>query len=681
MRAHILVVDDDHDIAEPLVNYLSQFGGYHVSVAHSGAEAIIALNTARKSPHGPIDIVLLDMRMPDISGLDVLAWIRQQADLRYTRVLMLTATIGHEEKIKALSAGADDYITKPYQYQELLARVRTNLRSRELEKQLQWQSRQLAALNQVTRTVAGYLDIQRVLASALDGVKRIFNVELAAVFTLANEQLTCWSLRPDDGAVSTADFLAIPAGEGMIGRACAERTVLYFNEEDDYQPLFMLDSDAPAGFQARSMMAAGLALRSRTIGTLVGWNKDFGEFNEFDADLFKSLANGISQAIENAWLVDRLERRQHDLLNSRNRLQAVTDGILQPIYTVDAHWELIAVNKNQADKLETTPAELVGKTCYEAFHERDAPCEHCQVAETLARKQAASWSTRWLGQDHLPEEWAVSAYPLPTTESGTDQAVVVWLDRTEERRLESSLMQAGKLAAIGQLAAGVAHEINNPLTAINVHAEILRQMFPEDSEEFDMVDIIGLAGARAAKVVKNLLNAARQEQYQFEDLSINESIQQALDLVWYQLQSAEIEVEQSFGADLPLITASNEHLKSVWINLLVNAVDALKEMETDRRLGLFTQLIPEGTHIQILIQDNGVGMTSAQVGHIFEPFYTTKDPDKGTGLGLATCYRIVEQHGGQIDVLSQPGEGTSFIILLPVDSPQRQEFDDTIIAE
>ena len=420
MRAHLLVVDDDHDISEPLVHYLSQFGGYHVSIAHSGAEAIITLNTARKSPHGPIDIVLLDMRMPDITGLDVLAWIRQQADLRYTRVLMLTATIGHEEKIKALSAGADDYITKPYQYQEVLARVRTNLRSRELEKQLQWQTRQLAALNQVTRTVAGYLDIQRVLTSALDGVMRIFNVELAAVFTLVNEQLTCWSLRPDEGVVGTDDLATIPAGEGMIGRACAERTVLYFNEEDDYQPLFLLDSDAPAGFQARSMMAAGLALRSRTIGTLVGWNKSFGEFNEFDADLFKSLANGISQAIENAWLVDRLERRQHDLLNSRNRLQAVTDGILQPIYTVDVNWELIAVNKSQADQHETdTGAGWLAKPAMRAFYQLGTP----PVSIVRWRKrwrgtQPASWKVRWLGPDHLPEEWAVSAYPLPTTESG-----------------------------------------------------------------------------------------------------------------------------------------------------------------------------------------------------------------------------------------------------------------------
>ena len=138
------------------------------------------MSKAHNTPAGQVDIVLLDMRMPDITGLDVLAWIRKQPDLQFTRVLMLTATIGNTEKIRALEAGADDYITKPYQYQELVARVRTNLRSRELEKQLQWQSQQLSTLNRVSRGVAANLNIGTLLLTALEGVQTIFGVEVAA---------------------------------------------------------------------------------------------------------------------------------------------------------------------------------------------------------------------------------------------------------------------------------------------------------------------------------------------------------------------------------------------------------------------------------------------------------------------------------------------------------------------
>ena len=120
---------------------------------------------------------------------------------------------------------------------------------------------------------------------------------------------------------------------------------------------------------------------------------------------------------------------------------------------------------------------------------------------------------------------------------------------------------------------------------------------------------------------------------------------------------------------LPRVVGSLEHLKSVWINLLVNAGDAVRERSEQAEITITTRLSPNGEQIQVLVQDNGVGMSEAQLAHIFEPFYTTKDPGKGTGLGLATCFRIIEQHSGEIDVISQPQEGTTFIVLLPVGLP------------
>ena len=665
--AHILVVDDDPDIAEPLLDYLSHFGGYVTSVAYSGQEAIDILSKAHNTPAGQVDIVLLDMRMPDITGLDVLAWIRKQPDLQFTRVLMLTATIGNTEKIRALEAGADDYITKPYQYQELVARVRTNLRSRELEKQLQWQSHQLSTLNRVSRAVAANLNIGTLLLTALEGVQSIFGVALAAVYLLNNPRdlLTCFSLQSDDDALSIDHMSPVPAGTGMIGLASEQRTVFYVNENETHGA-FMPSTDAPLDYEIKSMIVGGLFAQSRSLGTLVAWNKKRGSFTDFEADLFRSLANSISRALENAMLFQRLQARQQELIARRNRLQAVIDGILQPIYTVDAAWHLRAVNQNRADELQVQPAAVVGQICYQVFFGREKPCEHCRVRKVLKRQRPQSWSVRWLGEDHLPREWNVSAYSLPKTKTEGAQSVVVWQNRTEERRLESSLMQAGKLAAIGQLAAGVAHEINNPLTVINANAEMLKMMLTGGTDEHEMIDLIHRAGDRATKVVRNLLNSARQEEYEFTTLEINESLESAIELTSYQIRAAEIKLIEDLRPGLPQVLASNEHLKSVWINLLVNATDALKEMEGERKIELISQLSPDQRYIQVIVVDNGAGMNAAQLGHIFEPFYTTKDPDKGTGLGLATCYRIVEQHGGQIDVLSEPDEGTTFIVMLPV---------------
>jgi signal transduction histidine kinase len=242
------------------------------------------------------------------------------------------------------------------------------------------------------------------------------------------------------------------------------------------------------------------------------------------------------------------------------------------------------------------------------------------------------------------------------------------MQRIEEdlEQTHRMLMQSEKMAGLGRLAAGVAHEINNPLTAINANAEMLKLTIPADDENYESVDLIQQAGERATKVVRGLLDFARQEQYAFTPDNVNKSIGQALALVQYQLQTANTRVIQNMSDELPRVVASWEHLKSVWLNLIVNARDALQDLPVDRQIEIITRPGSDSNHIQVLFRDNGKGMSEAELAHIFEPFYTTKDPGKGTGLGLATSHRIIEQHGGEINVVSVPGEGTTFIIRLPV---------------
>lgn len=260
----------------------------------------------------------------------------------------------------------------------------------------------------------------------------------------------------------------------------------------------------------------------------------------------------------------------------------------------------------------------------------------------------------------------MTAYPIPSPGAGSPQAVVVWEDITEERRLEYSLMQAGKLAAVGQLAAGVAHEINNPLAVITASAQMLKMQTSERDEHFELVDLIDQASERAHHVVQGLLDLSRQREYQFTPLDVNETLRQAHNLISYQLQSADITLTLELADDLPPVKASADHLQSVWINLMINARDALATRPRERQLDIVTRLGLEGDHIQVLISDNGEGMTEDERERIFEPFYTTKEPGQGTGLGLSTSHRVIEQHGGEIDVLSEPDEGTTFVIRLPI---------------
>lgn len=665
--ARILVVDDEIEIADSLAEFLMRKEGYRVEIVHDGPQAISYLEKSIGSAL-EIDLVLLDMRMPGMSGLDVLDWIRGHPDLRYTRVVLLTAAASNDEKVQALSAGADDYITKPYYMQELLARVKTILRTQQLEKQLHRQSRQLAELNRISQAVAATLETSQVYATAIRGVDAILEVEMAAVLIVEGGKLHCQHVRHYKGAIPSHIFPSTEKGIGILGSAWSEQETIFLNQvaaDPRYDPT----RDSPIGYTVRSMLATPLTVRGRPVGVLAAYNKRAGEFTHVDVDLFASLASSVSEAIENAWLFQRVRLRHQELLEGRNTLQALIDGIPHPIYTISDDWKLVVVNKSKADQLGTTPEALSGRICFRVFYNRQQPCEHCTVALTLKDKAEQHWPVRWLGDDHLPREWEVSAYPIPGKQASSARAVLVWQDKTEERRLENSLMQAGKLAAIGQLAAGVAHEINNPLTAINANAQMLKMVMPVEDENFESVDLIVRAGERAAKVVRGLLDFARQEQYSFTTGEIGESIQEALDLVNYQLQSANVNVTKEFEPAMPLIVASWEHLKSVWLNLLLNARDALLHTNGERRLEVMARANKDGQTVQVVMHDNGKGMTSAETLHIFEPFYTTKGPGQGTGLGLATCHRIIEQHGGEISVASKVGEGTTFLITLPVQRP------------
>lgn len=686
---HILIVDDDPDVVNSLTELLSNQTNFVVSSAADGREAMKCLEDAPSGPAGPVDLVILDWRMPGLSGLDVLTWLRNHPTLAYTRVIMCTAFNISDDKVEALSAGADDYVTKPYHNQEMLARVETILRSQRLEKQLQEQTEQLAALNKASNAITTSLDVGQIAETTVDGARKVLRTELSAIFLpeVAREaghngdydgkryqQADILHCRAVSGSVGPDAFQDVSPGQGAIGSAYEKQQALCYNDLRS-AATFNANVDAPQGHEIKNLLVAPLMIRSRSVGVLLAANKEKGPFGEVDQELFASLGSAVSRALENASLFQNVRTRQQELQESHNRLQAVINGILNPIYTIDEAYRLMAVNRHKAEELETTPESLVGNICYRIFFNRRTPCEHCRVADMLAQREAQHWSVRWVGDDHLPQEWDVHAYPLPRSHRGAPSAVVVWQDRTEERRLENSLLQAGKLAAIGQLAAGVAHEINNPLTAINANSQMLKMVIPQEDDMYEAVDLIARAGARATKVVRGLLDFARQNQYSFEHGDVNNSVMQALNLVAYQLRSADIEVSHDLQQDLPEVRASWEHLKTVWLNLLINARDAVVARPGPRNIEIETRLAASGDHVQVLVTDDGIGLSSAEAAHIFEPFYTTKEPGQGTGLGLATSQRIIQQHGGDIEVVSQPGEGATFVVRLPV-KPLETEIRD-----
>lgn len=351
-----------------------------------------------------------------------------------------------------------------------------------------------------------------------------------------------------------------------------------------------------------------------------------------------------------------------DLMRSRNTLRAMFDSLPISIYIIDAGYNLVAINKSRSNRVGEIPSKLVGRRCYEVLYHRGEPCQGCLVGETFATGRSTVHVSRTRLSGDTFQEWEVSSFPIFDENGQVIQAILVEQDVTEKRNLEANLIQSEKLAAVGQLAAGVAHEINNPLTAIIANAQILRHEIPEeDSELLDSVKLIEMAGRRASQVVRNLLGIARKEKYEFEPIDLNETVQSALALVQHELVGRSIKVNLDLAADMPRVLVSYDQLQGVWINLVLNAIDAIDKEEG--QINIVTRYADDV--FQVIITDNGKGIPPDYLPRLFEPFFTTKSPGRGTGLGLSVCQRVIRQHGGNISVDSQYGKWTRFTVSLP----------------
>ncbi len=389
--------------------------------------------------------------------------------------------------------------------------------------------------------------------------------------------------------------------------------------------------------------------RAAYLGNLASW---------LAGELVRSRRVNELQAVNQA-----LEARRLQLQRSRDTLRALFDSAPTSMYIIDADLTLLAVNRSRASLAGDIPQRLVSRRCYTALFQRSEPCQGCRVGETFTSR----YNTLRIEQREQPKDGAVefeiSSYPIYNEAGQVIQAILFEEDVSEKRQLEASLAQAEKLAAIGQLAAGVAHEINNPLTAVIANAQLLqRALGDQDKELSEMALMIQQAGERAAGVVGELLDLSRQERIDVTPVDVNATLRKALALAQPRLTASGIRLEFTPQSGLPAVYANADRLTGVWLNLLINAMDAIEGEGGLIRVA--TQ--QDGAQVLITVSDNGPGIQPEQLGRVFEPFFTTKEPGRGTGLGLSISHRVIRQTGGDIRVESQPGVGTTFVVVLPV---------------
>jgi signal transduction histidine kinase len=259
----------------------------------------------------------------------------------------------------------------------------------------------------------------------------------------------------------------------------------------------------------------------------------------------------------------------------------------------------------------------------------------------------------------------VAIAPLVTRKFDVIGRLIIMDDITERVELESQLSQADKLSSIGLLAAGVAHEVNTPLAVISSYAQMLSKQLQGDPQKGALMEKITRQTFRASEIVNNLLNFSRTSGTEFSEVSVNKIILDTLALMEHQFKTSGIRVEDELSSHLPTIQGNPGRLQQVFLNLFLNAKDA---MPSGGKLRVATM---NGDAVSVTVSDTGAGIAQEHIQRIYDPFFTTKTAPregqgKGTGLGLSVTYGIIQEHAGKIRVDSQPGEGTTFYLDFPL---------------
>lgn len=495
-------------------------------------------------------------------------------------------------------------------------------------------------------------------------VSQIFQVQISGLLLIQDHIATISLYYAETKQFTRYDKVELAWEDGLIEKAIQSNSSLAIHNEPgvSYDGLLQNFSDMPFGY------CAPLWAGERALGAILVFNPAESPASGEDKLLLEWIAGQTAEKILHHLTVRELKAAagslrisRDQLLHSRNVLRALFDSFPDGLYIIDRQYQLTAVNMQRARRAGRHPNLLVGGRCYQTLFDRQAPCPECQVLDTLQNGKTATRTRRDKDGGGEILEWEIYTYPILDGEGQVVQAIILEQDITEKSRLELTLAQSEKLAAMGQWAASLAHEINNPLTAIIANAQLLKREIPPEDDKHELVDLIARAGERANHVVRNMLDLARKEEYMFGPTDINQTIQRSLEFLQHELAARAIHLILEPAEDLPLVNASPDHLQGVWLNLLTNAMDSIDRAPGEIKLQTFSH----ENEVWIVIQDNGLGIPAERLTHIFEPFYTTKAPGQGTGLGLPVCQRIIKQHGGRILVESRPGKGSQFTVILP----------------
>lgn len=514
------------------------------------------------------------------------------------------------------------------------------------------------------RTLSGTTTIDRLIESLIDRLQQVLNVARIAIFI--QDPSTPSGYRVAGMRGLSIDLVVPPDFRDMIRVRSAATGVVRADDID-----ISTDID---GFVRRPIhYYVPCVTRDQMVAIIgLGRTPDGSLLSSEDLEVLLYTVSGyIAVAIENSLLYEKEQKHaaQMEMLKEFN--ESIIESINVGLLAADLDGRITSCNSALEAIFEINREQVIGRHFEDLFVEGFAVSIRNAMGGDYLHETALKhvYKLRTSSAQNRPLIVNIALAPLRDDSGNRTGSLIVIEDVTTRVQFEEQLQQREKLSSIGLLAAGVAHEINTPLTGVSSYTQMLLGMLAESDPKHKLLEKINHQADRAADIVGNLLNFARTgSTSQFGTVNINRILDDTLQLLESQLRQGCVEVVREYAQELPEIPGSAGKLQQVFTNLILNARDAV---DGGGRITLKTYRNGYDM-ILISVSDTGIGIAPENTAKIYDPFFTTKEVGRGTGLGLAVSYGIIQEHSGSIQVESQPGSGTTFVVALPIEATAPQ---------
>ncbi|MCC6463886.1 MAG: PAS domain S-box protein [Planctomycetes bacterium] len=544
----------------------------------------------------------------------------------------------------------------------------TSVQADELAREYRLRTEELAALDALGREVSSSLALDTVIASAIRGMQRATGADLVFLFLREGHRLILKGAEPESGRRRMGQIPEHRVGECLCGLAGRMARPVY--SRDIYHDMRCTWEECKqAGF--RSFAALPLKADTEVIGVMGLASVSLREFATQDKFL-ETLAASVASSVHNARLFTELKEAAAEVDQERRFADAILAGLPGVFYLFDEQGHFLRWNRNFETVTGYNSAEMGRLHPLDLFRGPDRELVASRIARVFSEGVADAEA------DFVSKDGRAAPYYFTGTRiafEGKPCLIGVGVDVSERRELQHRLMHSEKLAAIGRLAGGVAHDFNNQLTVVMGCADLLARAL-QDTPHLKHADSIVMSAQRSAELTRQLLTFSRKGKKVSTPVDMNRLVQEVTALLQRSVDKS-ITVHAELRATHPVVIGDPTLLQNAILNLALNSRDA---MPGGGKLVISTESVactPKNCNeadcplrdtgcLRLVVSDSGCGMTEDVRQHLFEPFFTTKAPGKGTGMGLASVYGTVQSHGGHIHVESEVGEGTRISMCLPV---------------